>query len=165
MRWRYHGFVVGQREVNAVDAEFFGSAGDGALNDEIGLVLSAVATSQSCQLSPAGAPSTFATASLAANRTAWERTFRVRSLGVKTRRTKAGVSVTIRSNRSMLTVSTPIPMIMSFTFYGRGGNRVLFAVSLVLSLARFVSFRWDSVKYDAWLMPVSQRHLCWLIHE
>ena len=33
--------------------------------------------------------------------------------------------------------------------YGRGGNRVLFAVSLVLSLARFVSFRWDSVKYDA----------------
>ena len=100
-----HGFVVGQREVDAVDAEFFGSAGDG--------------------------------------------TFRVRSLGVKTRRTKAGVSVTIRSNRSMLTVSTPIPIIMSCTFYGRGGNRVLFAVSLILSLARFVSFRWDSVKYDA----------------
>ena len=32
-----HGFVVGQREVDAVDAEFFGSAGDGALNDEVGL--------------------------------------------------------------------------------------------------------------------------------
>ena len=30
-----------------------------------------------------------------------------------------------------------------------GGDRVLFAVSLVLSLARFVSFRWDGVKYDA----------------
>ena len=32
-----HGFVVGQREVDAVDAKFFGSAGDGALNDEVGL--------------------------------------------------------------------------------------------------------------------------------
>ena len=32
-----YGFVVGQREVDAVDAEFFGSAGDGALNDEVGL--------------------------------------------------------------------------------------------------------------------------------
>ena len=57
----------------------------------------------------------------------------------------------------MLTVSTPIPIIMSCTFYVRGGDRVLFAVSLVLSLARFASFKWDSVKYDAWLIPVSQR--------
>ncbi|WP_368867409.1 hypothetical protein, partial [Rothia mucilaginosa] len=45
---------------------------------------------------------------------------------------------------------------MSFTFCARGGDRVLFAVSLVLSLARFVSFGRFTVKYDAWLMPVSQ---------
>src|SRR5687768_3583783 len=85
---------------------------------------------QSCQFMPAGAPSTLATASLAANRAARERVFSSRSAGTNSRSRSPGVRSSWRPKRSMSTTSTPMPMIMGL-LYGDALGQVARLVHVV----------------------------------
>src|SRR5450830_1628342 len=85
---------------------------------------------QSCQFIPAGAPSTLATASLAANRAARDRVFNSRSAGTNSLSRSPGVRSSCRPNRSMSTTSTPMPTIMRL-FYGHALGEVARLVHVI----------------------------------
>src|ERR671910_149578 len=83
---------------------------------------SSVTISASCQDSPAGAPSAFAGASLAATRAAWDATGRSASAAVNNRSTIRGVRRTDSANRSTSQTSIPMPMIITQLAAGAGGR-------------------------------------------
>src|SRR5690606_4511739 len=84
-----------------------------------GLPLASRRTSASRWLSPRGAPSALATASLAANRAASDWIARSRSISVNRRSRSAGVRSRAARKRAMSTTSTPMPRIIVPGYSGK----------------------------------------------